>query len=132
MTNTQILFDTSLLIEYVRKQKKEQTLFYRLSTEYTLYIAAITEYEFLLGRNPANAAFSDKLLQQVTVLPMDSRVARLSVEIYRSLKQKNALIGTNDIFIAATALQFEIPIATLNRKHFSRVETDFGVQLLSE
>jgi predicted nucleic acid-binding protein len=76
MTDTQILVDTSLLIEYVRKQKKEQTLFYRLIRQNTLYIAAITE--------------------------------------------------------AATALRFDIPIATLNRKHFSRLETDFGVHLLSE
>lgn len=130
MSNAAILFDTSLLIEYVRKQKKEQTLFYRLSLENTLFIAAITEYEFLVGRNHTNADFIENLMLQLQVLPMDSRIARLAANVYASLKQKNKLIGSNDIIIAATALHFDIPIATLNHEHFSRIENDFGLQII--
>lgn len=132
MNSRAILFDTSLLIEYVRKQKKEQTLFYRLSQENTLFISAITEYEFLVGRNLKNAAFTETLIQQLQVLTIDSRIARLAVDVHDSLKQKNKIIGTNDIFIAATALHFGIPIATLNHKHFSHIESDFSLQIISQ
>lgn len=127
-----VLADTSVLIDYVRRLHKDQTLMHKLFEGSMPVVAAVTEFEFCIGRNAQNTRLISSMMTQLPVIPMDSDVAHLAIEIHRTLKQKNALIGVNDIFIAATAIRFEIPIATLNRKHFSRVETDFGVQLLSE
>jgi tRNA(fMet)-specific endonuclease VapC len=44
-----------------------------------------------------------------------------SVKIYKDLKKKNKMISIPDIFIASTAISNQIPIATLNQKHFVRV-----------
>lgn len=48
--------------------------------------------------------------------------AKIASEIYLDLRAKNKLIEFRDILIAATALQHTMPLATLNRKHFERVE----------
>ena len=42
-------------------------------------------------------------------------------EIYRDLAGKGQLIGTNDLWIAATALFHGVPLATGNVKEFARV-----------
>jgi len=39
------------------------------------------------------------------------------------------LIDTPDIMIAGTALQNNMPVATLNRKHFERIT---GLELITE
>lgn len=131
MNKMQLLVDTSVMIDYVRKPLKEEALFFRLGQSHSLFIAAVTEYEFLLGRNLLNANFTNSTMKQVKTLPMDSPVAMVAVEINHVLKRHNLLIGTNDIFIAATALHYDLPLATFNQKHFSRLERHFGLQIVS-
>ena len=53
----------------------------------------------------------------------------LSVEIYKQLKQENKLIDIPDIMIAGTALQNNMPLATLNRNHFERIK---GLTIITE
>ena len=42
-------------------------------------------------------------------------------ELYRHLSRNGMLIGTNDLWIAATALAYEMPLVTNNAAHFSRI-----------
>lgn len=46
----------------------------------------------------------------------------IDVNINAGLKRKRKQIDIADLFIAATAINFNLPIATLNRKHFERIE----------
>ncbi len=41
--------------------------------------------------------------------------------VYRELAAKGALIGANDLWIAATALCYGMPLVTRNRAEFARV-----------
>jgi len=41
---------------------------------------------------------------------------------YRELKLKRKQIEIADLFIAATAVAHNFPFATLNRKHFDRID----------
>jgi predicted nucleic acid-binding protein len=41
--------------------------------------------------------------------------------MYRILKGINQLIALPDLFIAATALAYHLPLLTFNRNHFERV-----------
>jgi predicted nucleic acid-binding protein len=54
-------------------------------------------------------------------------VAEKAAEIYHRLRKNNQIIEFRDIFIAATCLTFNLPIATLNKKHFKRIE---GLKIL--
>lgn len=51
---------------------------------------------------------------------------RFSLEV-QSLTRKGALIGLRDLAIACTALEKGMPLATLNRREFERVE---GLELI--
>jgi predicted nucleic acid-binding protein len=58
----------------------------------------------------------------------DEMVAKAH-EIVLELKRKSCLIEIGDVMIAATAMVQKIPLATLNRKHFERIE---GLTLVDE
>lgn len=65
----------------------------------------------------------DELLQKIKVLPFDKEVVKHAVFINRKLKQKRKQIDLADLFIAATAIANNLSMATLNRKHFDRIDT---------
>jgi predicted nucleic acid-binding protein len=44
-----------------------------------------------------------------------------AIQIYQRLKSAGNLIDLPDLFIAATAIAHELPLATLNTKHFERI-----------
>lgn len=52
----------------------------------------------------------------------NSASADIAVNINMNLKRKRKLIDIADLFIAATAIAYDLPLATLNRKHFERIE----------
>jgi tRNA(fMet)-specific endonuclease VapC len=67
------------------------------------------------------------LLEDAIILPLTKEISIKSAEIYNQLKKKNQIIEFRDIFIAATAIHHQLPIKTLNKKHFNRIE---GLELL--
>lgn len=58
-----------------------------------------------------------------------NKAAKQAIGIYQRLKQKNKLIDVPDIMIAGTALQHNMPLATLNRKHFERIT---GLEIITK
>ena len=62
------------------------------------------------------------LLDNIPVLVFDQVTAKKSAEIYLTLRSKNQIIDFRDIFIGATALQHNMPLKTLNKKHFGRIK----------
>jgi tRNA(fMet)-specific endonuclease VapC len=121
MERQQLLIDTSILIDHLRKQRKDQTLFYRATFEHECRISAITEFEFRVGSTPKNYKFIEEILEDVPVLPFDSACVQAATDLYQELKGNNQLLALPDVFIAATAIVHQIPLLTLNRKHFERI-----------
>ncbi|MCI0692351.1 type II toxin-antitoxin system VapC family toxin [candidate division KSB1 bacterium] len=122
MERERLLIDTSILIDHLRKTQKDKTVFYLLASQYDCLISAITEFEFSIGSTPSNRQFTEELLARLPVLPFDSACVKSASQIYRDLKTKNQLISLPDIFIAATAITYDLQLSTLNKKHFERVE----------
>ena len=123
MENNVILVDTSILIDYYRKTVKENTVWVALARQgYRFLISAITKYEIYSGATQSQLVFWDKVLMSVDVLPFDEIAVNTAVTINASLKRKRKQIDLADLFIAATALSNDISIATLNRKHFERID----------
>ena len=124
MENAVICLDTSVLIDYYRKKDKSKSLFFRLTEKYSVFaVSAVTEYELYLGNSQEQNIFWDDFFSQITVLPFDTGTAKRAVSIYQQLKQQNKLIDVPDIMIAGTALQNNMPLATLNQKHFERINS---------
>lgn len=117
-----ILVDTSILIDYFRKQNKEKTILYQLFSENEdLAISVITKYELMLGSNAQQDLFWIALLQKVNVISLDESIIDETVKIKKELKAKNQEIGLADMLIAATAKFHQLKLATLNVNHFKRV-----------
>jgi len=122
MEGQTVLVDTSILVDYFRKKRKDKASLYTLSLESNLAVSTITEFEFLVGLKEEHIGFAIELFKRFAVFPFDSRCATVAALIYRGLKEKNKLISVADIFIAATAVSNKAALATLNRRHFERIE----------
>jgi predicted nucleic acid-binding protein len=117
-----ILLDSSILIELFRKKDKAQSRFYSIaSTNKTLCISTITYYEIGIGNRKIHSDYWEKLCDNLLVLPFDKACSNNAITIYLNLLKTNNMIDLADILIGATALTHDIPIATLNDKHFARI-----------
>jgi len=118
-----MVIDTSVMIEHLRARDKLTTKLYQLSDETELYISAVSMYELYMGATSKEKQKDIQLLTEpLTVLPFNDTVALQAAQLFHQLKRKNELIEFRDIFIAATCLVFDLPIATLNEKHFKRID----------
>lgn len=123
MADKVILADTSILIDLFRKSEKSNSKFVQLALQGCQFqISAITRYEVYSGATTAQLQFWDDLLKKINVLPFDKDVVKQAVIINRQLKHKRKQIDLADLFIAATAITNNLPFATLNRKHFERID----------
>ncbi len=114
-----VLVDTSVLIDYFRKKDKSRTLLHKLAEENCgLRISVITEYEVYVGATTDQLAYWGLVLEHIGVLPLGSREVRRAATIQASLKRHRVQVALPDLFIAATALEANLPVATLNKKHF--------------
>jgi len=117
------MVDTSVLIDYYRKTDKENSVWIGLVRQgYEFVISSITKYEIYTGASESQLGFWDNVLKFVRVISFDESAADLASQINSELRQKRKQIDIADLFIAATALSFGCPIATLNVKHFERID----------
>ena len=123
MADKVILVDTSILIDYYRKTDKEKTIWLSLVRKgYSFAASAVTKFEIYSGATDSQQEFWDKVFQSILVLPFDESSVNSAVSINNNLKKRRMKIAIADLFIAATAISNKLPVATLNRKHFERVE----------
>jgi tRNA(fMet)-specific endonuclease VapC len=118
-----VLLDSSILIEYYRKKDKSKTVLFQLAKTYTSFaIFAVSHFEIYAGASQDQLEFWDLFFAQISILPFSAEVSAEAVKIDAALKKKRKQIAIPDLFIAATALFHSLPVATLNNKHFDRVD----------
>jgi predicted nucleic acid-binding protein len=123
-----MVIDTGIFIEHLRARDKLATTLYRISDNSELFISSVSLYELYMG---ATTKEKEKDVQSITedlsVLPFTDTVAQKAAQIYHQLRLSNQMIEFRDIFIAATCIVNELPIVTLNKKHFKRID---GLKIL--
>ena len=82
--------------------------------------ASLTTYAELRAGAPRSAAV-DALLLGARILPPDLQVARIWGAETKFLRSQGLMIGQNDLWIAATAIRYGLPVVTRNVGEFSRV-----------
>lgn len=115
-----VFLDTSVLIDYFRKAKKEKTFLYKLSGNYRRFaVSIITKFEILIGSNESQQEFWDDFFERVEVVNYTDQANQKAIEIHKKLKNTGQMIGFADLLIGATALAKGMKIATLNEAHFN-------------
>ena len=123
MERSGVVVDTSIFIDYLRAKEKLSTVLYQMPDEEQIFISAVTLYELLLGASTPEKLKDIKILTEyLPVLSFNEDVAVKAAEIYHYLRKQNKIIEFRDIFIAATCIINNLPIKTLNKKHFDRVK----------
>jgi tRNA(fMet)-specific endonuclease VapC len=122
MVKETILIDTSLFIDYYRKQKKESTVLVKLSEKYDYAISVITKFELLVGVfTKEQYSFWSNIFDDLTIFPVMDKEVERSAEIVKYLRKNNKMIGLPDILIAATAIENNLGMASLNYKDFVKI-----------
>jgi tRNA(fMet)-specific endonuclease VapC len=125
-----LLFDTCFLIDNEREAKRgtgDAMRFLRHHAAATPTISLITVGEFSEGFEDPESPICMAFLQRFQVLPMTTRTALRYASVTRVLRKKKKLIGTNNLWIAATALEHDLELVAKNLHDFSRID---GLKIL--
>jgi predicted nucleic acid-binding protein len=114
-----LLFDTDVLIEYLRG--REEAIEYLEGLTSDLYLSVISVAELFAGvKDDEEERSLKQFLLAFAVLPVTERVARLG-GLYRRDFRPSHGTGLGDALIAATAEENGAEIVTFNRRHFPMV-----------
>ncbi|MFN0014944.1 MAG: type II toxin-antitoxin system VapC family toxin [Saprospiraceae bacterium] len=123
-----IFIDTDLLIDYFRKKDKEETRLFHLAAQFEIAVSSIVAYEFLRGQKGNKIDdFLNQFFTQAAIFSFDFACAQKAAEIWSSTKPTGKSIEPEDLLIAATAITWDYPLATNNRKHVEHIP---GIRLL--
>jgi predicted nucleic acid-binding protein len=128
-----LILETTFLIDLERElaqggEGPAQAFLAEFASE-PLYTTATVAGELAAGLPPEEKARWEAFLSPFEVLPIDHEVAWEYGRIFRFLKQNGMLIGTNDLWIAATAVAYGMPLVSRNVTEFLRVP---GLRVLSQ
>ncbi len=115
-----LLLDTNIILEYLHGEGGVVPLFDAFGEgTIKIDISVITEFELLAY--PKLTAHEEAsiglLLKEMNIQPVDHRVATTAALLSRQYR------GTpNDLFIASTALLYNIPLVTHNVRDFKKIK----------
>ncbi len=122
-----VLIDASVLIAYERGHLDlEHKLAGREDEEF--FLSVITASELLHGVHRATeahrarrSAFVEAILERFPILQPDLATARIHSEVWAGLSSAGVVIGSHDLWVAATAMAHGLTLVTENLKEFRRV-----------
>lgn len=120
-----MIFDTNILIRLEREIRRGEdgvvSRFVAQLPEGRMCITPTIAGEFASGISMSRRPVWESFCAAYELLPITADTAWQYGEIYRHLAAEGQLIGTNDLWIAATALSHQLPVLTGNEGEFRRV-----------
>lgn len=118
-----MLLDTNFLVCYSGQSKRlprsRAVEFLRQHKAAPLYVFRVSVLEFTAGMD--TAAQAARHLAGFGVLPVDEIIWLEATNAFRHLRRAGLKIGVADTLIAATALNYGLPVVTENAGHFGRL-----------
>jgi len=122
------LIDSGIFVAIERGALSSKTLEERIG-DAPAFISVVTTSELWHGvyralsedKAAKRAAFIERATHLVPALDVDDFVAREHARLWAHLQSKGRMIGIHDSWIAATALTYDLIVATRNPREFHRV-----------
>jgi len=122
MTGNNFLVDTNIVIEVFKGNKEIADYLYKLSE---IFIPSIALGELYTGINRVSNREKhlkrlNDFLKLTTILNVDGDTAVIYGELIADLYKLGKPIPTNDVWIAATAIQYNLTLLSSD-KHFEKI-----------
>ena len=109
------------MIELLRKNASAKSFMINEIDGENIILSCITVAEILQGaNNKENLQQLNKFLKEYIIVPIDYTIS----DIFSSLFKKYVLshgATISDTLVAATALHYDLPLLTINQKHFRHI-----------
>lgn len=128
MAKEPLCIDTDICVDFLRKKGQGFRLLVKAINESDPCITAITVFELYLGHIKMKRKDSiEGFIAQFNILSFDFPASKAAARIQAELDEKGKGIGIPDTLVAGICVTNNIPLLTLNIKHFSRVN---GLKLI--
>jgi predicted nucleic acid-binding protein len=123
--------DTDLLVAILRGKQEAKTIVEELDEDGKGATTSVNAFEVYFGANRSerkeeNVKEASRLLERLTVFPLDLSSSREAAEVSAKLAARGETIDFRDAMIAAIASQNGLTLVTRNRAHFKRIK---GLQI---
>lgn len=120
-----LVFDTTFLIDFQRERKLSTYgrahQFLKTHADKAAFLSIIAYGEYAEGFSDLDEPTFISVVESFEMLTVTRKTAHHYSNITRRLRREGLLIGSNDLWIAAVAIENEIPLVTDNISHFGRI-----------
>lgn len=120
-----LILETTFLVDLEREVAKgkaaDAVRFLEKHLADKLYVTFTVVGELACGASMADRKVWESFVGRFQVLGFSMDVAWEYGRAFRYLAENGLLIGANDLWIAATAIAYDVPLVTRNAKHYKRV-----------
>lgn len=120
-----LILETTFLIDLEREHHRDKpgaaVGFLESNSDARLYLPFIVAGELAAGVGLRDRSRWEEFLAPLYVLPSTADISWHYGQVFRHLRDNGRLIGSNDLWIAATGLAHGMPVVTRNVEHFRRV-----------
>lgn len=110
--------------EYYRPLLKDRTLIVSFMT-----IAEMDRWSLVRQWGETRRYYYEQFMEQFIVYPTNRNLCAIWADITEALRRQGVVISCGDAWIAATALQQNIPLVTHNARHYSTIN---GLSVLTQ
>ena len=119
--------DTDLLVAILRGKEEAWKKVAELDEEEKGATTSINAFELFFGANKSarqneNIKEASKLVERLTVFPLDLSSSRRAAEISARLVAKGEIIDFRDAMKAGIAIENNLTLVTRNNSHFKRIK----------
>jgi len=120
-----VLFDTSVLIDFLRGKSRARALLSDLAARrITLAISTVSVAELYAGMRQSEEAETAKLIDALECLPLSAEIAKKAGLIRGRERRAGRTFALDDMMIGATAIVYGFPLVTDNPKDFEISEVE--------
>ncbi|MFQ6015943.1 MAG: type II toxin-antitoxin system VapC family toxin [Anaerolineae bacterium] len=118
------LLDSNVLILHLRESEEVVRLLTQWAQRSDLYISVATRTEIMAGMRPREQAVTMSLLDSLINLPVTVPIADRAGRWLYDYGRQGVQLSFADSLIAATAVEHELTLVTINLKHFPMLEQE--------